>query len=185
MAAAAAVLFALAGCSEMREPPPASEQRAGSTTDSTQTKPVDYATVDEYASIVAPVSGEIRTRAAGLDSDCSWVSPGSVSIDPYLVTCSLEPVSISYQARALSRSLDGAADRHVAAYVGAPPNQIAGLVKDTKVTTKVFARSVRALDHTTYDCIVTDGPDCLQLLTEFSTAKDDLVAQLDAWDAYL
>ena len=49
----------------------------------------------------------------------------------------------------------------------------------------MFARSVRALDHATYDCVVTDGPDCLQLLTEFSTAKDDLVAQLDAWDAYL
>ena len=159
--------------------------RAGSSTDSTVAKTVDYATVGEYASIVASLSGEIRTRAAGLDTDCSWVSPGRVSNNPYLDTCSMEPVTISFQARSLSRSLAGAADKHVAAYVGAPPDQIAGLVQQTKVTTKAFARSVQALDHPSYDCIVTNGPDCLELLFEFSAAKDDLVAELDAWDAHL
>ena len=159
--------------------------RAGSSTDSTVAKTVDYATVGEYASIVASLSGEIRTRAAGLDTDCSWVSPGSVSNNPYLVTCSMEPVTISFQARSLSRSLEGASDRGVPEYVGAPPDQIAGLVQQTKVTTKAFARSVQALDHPTYDCIVTNGPNCPQLLFEFAAAKDDLVAQLDAWDPYI
>ena len=185
MAATAAVLFALAGCSVTGDPASAPAERAGSSADSTVAKTVDYATVGEYASIVASLSGEIRTRAAGLDTDCSWASPGSVSNDPYLVTCSMEPVTISFQARSLSRSLDDAADRHLAGYVGAPPDQIAGLVQQTKVTTKAFARSVQALDHPAYDCIVTDGPDCLQLLYEFSAAKDDLVAELDAWDAYI
>lgn len=84
----------------------------------------------------------------------------------------------------LAIDLEPASRDEARAYVGEPPAEIAPLVDDTIAVAREVKATVNELDPARQR---VDGKasGCLGLLLDFSSAMDDLSAELDAWDAYL
>ena len=73
--------------------------------------------------------------------------------------------------------------RHGGPTLVSPPAEIAPLVDDTIAPAREVKATVNALDPARQR-VDSKASGCLGLLLDFSSAMDDLSAELDAWDAY-
>lgn len=151
---------------------------AGSTTSAGSDGAAGSATVDEYASLVAQYATDLKSDIRdGLDPEqCSWgAGPPDRDSSGH---CSDSAATIQQGARSLADRLTAAqADTGL----GAPPDQISTLVKDTiKAAKATDKRAEPALE-----CAQDYTRGCNPKAVRWSEAMRAMRDQLTAWGQYL
>jgi hypothetical protein len=82
------------------------------------------ATVGQYAGIISDSGGSFQETWATYSEDCYLVEP-----EPF--ACKIQLLSVNVTAQTLVLTLSGANKPGVPAFIGAPPAELAKLVKDT------------------------------------------------------
>ena len=185
--AAAIISPTLAACasdnSGATTPAPATTSESGSSSDATKSSSPGSAdgsaTVGEYASIVAQYAASLKADIRdGLDPEqCSWGLGGPPDRDS-TGHCYDSAQTIQRGARNLADELTSAQADDA---LGAPPQQIAKLVKDTiKVAESTDKRAEPALR-----CAQDYIHGCNPKAARWSEAMHDMRDQLAAWSPYL
>lgn len=182
---AAAALLAVAGCSgggEAQSTDGATTLSPTSTAPTTPTETGPTATVEQYASIVAKNTTDMRKMFRDLENPqhCLW-GVGLPDVRPGYGTCGLQITTMSYVAGSLALSLQGAQKETAPAYIGAPPPEIEGIVTDTIAT----AQSLRAASSRAEDCAFDLKTGCNARLVTFHRAMGAMEDQVAAWQPYL
>ena len=179
----------LAGCGGGQGKPEAGQTAKSTPTPTTPSTPstapdtTDYATVGQYASIVAKNQVGLAKSLTDLlnTRHCTWNRPGGVDVRPGYVTCAIGVLGLGFQADTLKISLQGAEKPGVPAYVGQPPLEIAPLVDDTITAASQLSKATQAAS----DCTSKASPGCDSKLFDLYDAMTGMSSQLGAWAPYL
>lgn len=191
MACPLVVLLLAAACGQTRQE--AAEETANTTTTAPTTAPTTSttvapttttiatttttktATVQQVASVVAKYEPDLRTYIREIEP-CIWPDSGCSLVTPITF------LTLSYATSAFSRNLSDLPKPGSMVYVGAIPQEIAGLHMETVSA----AETVKELAKTSSDdqCATPAATSACDAAT-LSLAMSALEAQLDAWTPYL
>jgi len=169
----AVTILALAGCGDNAAPE--EPEPTGSAAPVASPTP-ETATVQQWASLIAPLARNWRDLAAEQDEVC---------LDPQTVTaCHLNYLNFKIQSETIILVIDGAAHNpNHPDYLGEPPAEIQRLVEDTLEAAEQVTPAWEAYDAT--GCGDPFADSCRGEGFRMRMAVDNVTRVFDAWEPYL
>lgn len=160
---------------------PTTSEVSTPTTPAETTPTIDYATTQQYASIVASNALELNKYIDTLNGPkCTLVVPGQVDLVSGSIVCAGTIIIVGLKGMTLQLSLTGAMKPSAPAFIGPPPPEIASLVDETVEA----AKSLGEASDAAQPCAYAAKPGCDVKLFELGSAMSAMQTKLAGWGPY-
>lgn len=175
IAAGAALLVALAGCSSTTAP------QVRKPAEKPKPSPTRTEDIRPWASVVSQTEATYRKwRDPWKKDECTALDADLKNSSSF--ACGLNVLTGAITANTLALQLDAAVSRSSKVYIGQPPASIASLYRDTKAA--VDAASVAGDTYRT-KCAGKSGSTCVGLAEDLVTSLNAVDSEFAAWTPYM